>query len=95
LWADTDAVAATFDDIDTLALDCRFADCRHDTEPGCAVRAAVEAGELTEDRLESWRSLEREATSADRRADPRAQRAWSKSMGRMGREAMRLKGRDD
>ena len=95
LWADTDAVAATFDDIDTLATGCRFADCRHDTEPGCAVRAAVESGDLAEERLESWRTLEREAASAERRADPRAQRAWAKSMGRIGREAMRMKDRDD
>jgi ribosome biogenesis GTPase len=95
LWADTDAVATTFDDIDTLALDCRFADCRHDTEPGCAVRAAVASGELSEERLASWRTLEREAAAAERRADPRAQRAWAKNMGRIGREAMRLKDRDD
>lgn len=50
-----------YGDIEALARDCRFADCRHEGEPGCAVRAAVKAGELEASRLESWERLGREA----------------------------------
>jgi ribosome biogenesis GTPase / thiamine phosphate phosphatase len=57
-------IAETFADIEELALGCRFADCRHEDEPGCAVRDAV-----TAERLESWRKLQREGlTAAERKA---------------------------
>ena len=46
LWADDDGLDRTFDEIDRLAARCRFPDCGHEQEPGCAVRAAVEAGDL-------------------------------------------------
>ncbi len=93
LWADAEAVAATFDDIDDLALDCRFADCGHATEPGCAVLAAVEAGRLSAERLASWRALEREAAAAERRADPVARRGYGKAFARVTKDAQRRKGR--
>ncbi|HLM29739.1 MAG TPA: ribosome small subunit-dependent GTPase A [Acidimicrobiales bacterium] len=93
LWADTEAVTTTFEDIDDLATQCRFANCGHDSEPGCAVRAAIEAGDLAAERLESWRALEREAVAAERRADPQAQRQWGRSFSRVAREAQRRKGR--
>ena len=51
---------ATFADVEELAADCRFGDCSHVHEPGCAVLAAVEAGELPRERLHSWRKLQRE-----------------------------------
>ena len=51
---------ATFADVEELAADCRFADCMHAHEPGCAVLAAVETGELPHERLHSWRKLQRE-----------------------------------
>ena len=53
-------VAATFGDIEALAARCRFGDCAHETEPGCAVLAAVERGELGVDRLDHFRHLGRE-----------------------------------
>ncbi len=53
-----------FADIDALAQQCRFADCGHGSEPGCAVRAAVQSAALSEERLESWRKLRREAAYA-------------------------------
>jgi ribosome biogenesis GTPase len=67
-----EGMAHAFSDVDALAAGCRFDDCAHDAEPGCAVRAAVEAGELIGDRLESWRKLGREAAWAERRLDARA-----------------------
>src|SRR2546423_1161272 len=54
-------------DIDALAVACRFDDCRHESEPGCAVRGALANGDLSARRLESWRRLRRELTWQGRR----------------------------
>lgn len=94
LWAGVDAVDATFDDVVGLAADCRFGDCAHDGEPGCAVAAAVDGGRLPAARLDSWRRLRHEAASAELRADPVAARRAAKRFGRMVREAQRMKPRD-
>src|SRR5690606_8174304 len=69
--ADDAAVATTFPEIEELAEQCRFQDCAHETEPGCAVRAAVADGELDEQRVTRWRKLGREAEFHARRADAR------------------------
>ena len=50
----------TFSDILELSCMCKFSDCKHESEPGCAVRAAIERGELSEERLELYRNLGRE-----------------------------------
>lgn len=71
LVAAPDALDATFADVAGFAARCRFGDCAHVTEPGCAVRAAVEDGDLPRRRLESWRKLQREAAHAARRTDAR------------------------
>lgn len=68
-----EGVETVFEDIDALALGCRFSDCQHASEPGCAVRAAIAAGSLGEDRLASFRKLQREAAHAERKIDPRVQ----------------------
>jgi ribosome biogenesis GTPase len=61
LWADSDSVDDVFPEITALAALCRFNDCRHDQEPGCAVRPALQCGDLDPARWESWRKLRREA----------------------------------
>jgi ribosome biogenesis GTPase len=71
LVADEEAVATAFPDVEELAEHCRFRDCAHETEPGCAVLAAVADGELDERRLASWRKLGREAAFQARRTDAR------------------------
>ena len=53
-------IADLFDDLETLAGQCRFSDCRHETEPGCAIRAALEDGRLDPARLARWRKLQAE-----------------------------------
>jgi len=58
--ADPVGVAAAFADVEQLAAACRFSDCRHDTEPGCAVQAAIATGELDPARLAHQRKLEGE-----------------------------------
>jgi len=54
-------LSRAFHDIDDLAAFCRFKDCRHEEEPGCAVRKALEDGSLSEERLASYRKLKKEA----------------------------------
>ena len=76
LWDANEGVAQVFDDLEDLADRCRFADCNHGTEPGCAVRAAVAAGEVDADRVERWLAyideLEgREATRVEREREGR------------------------
>jgi len=70
LWIHGRGLAAAFADLDALAEGCRFADCAHRSEPGCAVRAAIDAGELDPERLAGLRMLEdeqREAVGRSRR----------------------------
>jgi ribosome biogenesis GTPase / thiamine phosphate phosphatase len=66
-----DGLEQTFPDIEELAAGCRFADCLHSGEPGCAVWAAVENGDLSIRRLESWRKLQRELAWQVRRRHAR------------------------
>ncbi len=60
LWEAGDGVAKTFDDIEALATRCRFGDCQHDAEPGCAVKAALDDGTLPQPRFDSWVQLNKE-----------------------------------
>jgi len=61
------ALDATFSDVEELAAACRFGDCTHEHEPGCAVLGAVESGTLEADRLHSWRKLQRELRAMELR----------------------------
>jgi ribosome biogenesis GTPase len=88
LWATEDGLAGAFDDLALLAQGCRFRDCRHGGEPGCAVTAAVGSGELSEERLRSHRKLTAELRHLEIRADPdleRAQKAQWRAMHRAAR----------
>ncbi|MGH7642675.1 MAG: ribosome small subunit-dependent GTPase A [Candidatus Dormibacteria bacterium] len=81
LWDATAGLAQTFAALEELAAKCRFSDCHHGMEPGCAVTAAIRAERLEPERLESWRKLKRELTSlaarqGDRRLRQAAQRRW-------------------
>jgi len=87
LW-DTGSLSETFTDIADLAAHCRFRDCRHRDEPGCAVTAAVASGELSEARLESFRKLDAEREHSSRQQDERAM-IERKRQGRVGAKALR------
>ena len=67
LWGEEEDLAEPFSEIEALAGDCRFNDCRHKTEPGCAVLAAVEAGRLSLERLNSYQKLKDELGQLQRR----------------------------
>ncbi|MFV2021859.1 ribosome small subunit-dependent GTPase A [Micromonospora sp. LOL_023] len=81
-----------FADVAQLATECRFADCGHGNEPGCAVRAALASGDLPVRRWESWQRLQREAAYEMRRRDVRlaaAERAKWKRVSKENRERYR------
>jgi ribosome biogenesis GTPase len=73
LWAEEESLESAFDDVAELAAECRFSDCTHVHEPGCAVRAAVEEGRLDAARLASFHKLARELAYLERRTDARLQ----------------------
>jgi ribosome biogenesis GTPase / thiamine phosphate phosphatase len=80
LWESEDGLAAAFDDVAAAAAGCRFADCAHETEPGCGVRQAIADGTLDAERFASWRKLQSELRhlalkqDARLRADARRER---------------------
>ena len=80
LWVGEEGLEKTFGDVEALVADCRFSDCGHESEPGCAVQAAVSDGRLPERRLASWQKLQREARWIASRADARMRaeqrRSW-------------------
>ncbi|MFE5207156.1 ribosome small subunit-dependent GTPase A [Streptomyces sp. NPDC056600] len=86
-----DGLEQTFADIAELAEDCRFADCAHATEPGCAVLAAVEGGHLTRRRLDSYHRLQRENAHAAARTDARLRAELERPMKQITRQVRALK----
>ncbi|MBF6129106.1 ribosome small subunit-dependent GTPase A [Nocardia brasiliensis] len=80
LWDAAEGIEKTFSDIESLAAQCRFGDCAHNGEPGCAVLAAIDSGELTQRRFDSYRKLAKEnawmAARTDRRLQAERHRQW-------------------
>lgn len=72
MWESAEGIDLAFSDVAALAEECRFRDCRHAGEPGCAVEAAVERGELEARRLESYRLLQDEVRHVEEQLDVRA-----------------------
>src|SRR5215472_88108 len=72
LWDAQEGILHAFADIDALAAQCRFTNCNHKAEPGCAVQAAIVAGSLDLERLDNWRKLRREMEFLQRKTDPAA-----------------------
>jgi ribosome biogenesis GTPase len=72
LWDGAGGMDETFDDVEVLGAGCRFRDCRHEAEPGCAVKAAVDSGHLDASRLDSYRQLRRERAALLGQQDERA-----------------------
>jgi ribosome biogenesis GTPase len=94
LWAAEAGLHEAFSDVEAARARCRFADCRHETEPGCGVRAAVDSGAISKERLGSYLKLASElagqadaiATAADKRQEARtAQRAMRSRLRDKGR----------
>jgi len=91
---DTEGVSTAFDDVEGVAAGCRFNDCQHRSEPGCAVRAALRDGSLAADRFDAYTKLQREAHRAVIAADALARKAerrrWT-AIGRSVEQHMRMK----
>ena len=68
MWDATDGLHSVFGDVEQFLGRCRFSDCRHLTEPGCAIREAIENGELSPERWENYSKLKREAKYCDNKA---------------------------
>jgi ribosome biogenesis GTPase len=97
LWEAEHGVAQVFADIDLLAAQCRFGDCRHEAEPGCAVLAALRAGTLDPARVENRRKLLREQEFLRRKVDPQArleQKEQWKQIHRAARQKYQQRQRD-
>jgi ribosome biogenesis GTPase len=94
LLDDVGGVEASFTDVAALAERCRFRDCAHETEPGCAVRAATASGELSAERLASYRKLLAEIAAAERKRNP-ALAARTKMQWKEVHRAMRARSKID
>ena len=72
LWNADEGLGSAFSDVDALAAQCRFRDCQHSGEPGCAVHEAIDRGDLAQERLDHWHHLRRELAYLERKQDDRA-----------------------
>ncbi len=96
MWDVSVGLGEAFDDIDRLFGQCRFSDCRHESEPGCAVKAAIASGNLTEARLESYRALQREAKyTQDKEAFLRERAQTFKAISKELRQNPKYRRRED
>ncbi len=98
LWGDETGIERTYADVEQLIAGCRFSDCRHESEPGCAVKEAIEAGKLDSARFAAYLRLQKELRNLVLRQDARNQklvdRAFGKKINRIlkERELLRKKG---
>jgi len=90
LWEVEQGLERVFGEVEGLAKGCRFRNCRHAGEPGCAVRRALEAGGLEADRLESYHKLQREQEFQRRKSDKKAQQEWKSNIRKVNRAMRRL-----
>jgi ribosome biogenesis GTPase / thiamine phosphate phosphatase len=99
LWdVDAGSIDAAFADIAAIAARCRFRDCQHHAEPGCAINLSLDDGSLEFDRWQSYQKLQREQAYAARRENPRLEREtrndWKK-IHKQARAIMRMKRQDE
>ncbi|HWT02820.1 MAG TPA: ribosome small subunit-dependent GTPase A [Pyrinomonadaceae bacterium] len=96
LWDGEGGLRLAFDDIEALARDCHFGDCRHQDEPGCAIRDALDSGAIDAERYESYEKLQKELSYLSRKQDKRAQitekQKWKK-LSRLASERSKMKRR--
>jgi ribosome biogenesis GTPase / thiamine phosphate phosphatase len=87
LWDSAEGLERAFEDVESLIAECRFSDCAHETEPGCAVRSALADGRLEPERFESYRKLQRELHWLEIRNDARARSEERKRWRSINKEA--------
>ncbi|QQR91333.1 MAG: ribosome small subunit-dependent GTPase A [Myxococcales bacterium] len=87
LWGSDEGLDVVFPEIEALARTCRFHDCSHEVEPGCAIQAALQDGALSSERYESWLKLRREYAFVEQRQSEHKRRQADKELGRMYKRA--------
>ncbi|HEY6835634.1 MAG TPA: ribosome small subunit-dependent GTPase A [Gaiellaceae bacterium] len=90
LWADEEVLESTFSEIAEFAAACRFSDCSHEHEPGCAVKSAIADGSLPRERFDSYRKLQRELRALEIRKDARLKSEARKEMRRRQRRMRKI-----
>jgi ribosome biogenesis GTPase / thiamine phosphate phosphatase len=90
LWDADDGISQAFSDIGERSAHCRFGNCTHRAEPGCAVEEAIAAGTLDRKRLENWRKLQRELEFQRRKVDPEAGREEKQRIKQLMRRARKI-----
>jgi ribosome biogenesis GTPase len=93
LWSGEEGLQDSFEDIEELAASCRFRDCRHETEPGCAVLSAVGQGTIEQERYESFQKLQSETRYQIKKNNPSTKR-MEKELGKKITKQLRAKRRD-
>jgi len=93
IWSEGAGLEETFTDIEALAAQCRFRDCQHQQEPGCAVQQALEAGTLDQQRFASFQKLQKELNYLIRKQDQRANLAEKEKWKQIGKEMRKMKKR--
>ena len=88
IWGDEGGLERTFDDIEELGVQCRFRDCRHEGEPGCAVQQALKDSTLDVGRYRNYLKLQKELRHLAQRQDKKAQRRAQRAMGKKIRQHM-------
>ena len=89
LWSVESGLDTTFEDVTSLIARCRFSNCSHGTEPGCAVREALRTGALTRERYDSWLKLQRELQRLERKLDARARSEYGREIRQQARRRRR------
>jgi ribosome biogenesis GTPase len=93
IWTDEEGIARTFSDVEELAEKCRFSDCGHGNEPGCAVQEALQNGDLDPKRFQSYVKLQKEVSYLALRQDKKAQRQVERDFFKKVREHTKFKAR--
>ena len=89
MWSSSEGMSATFEDVEELFEGCRFSDCRHEGEPGCAVREAIESGALSQQRWNNYLKLQKEsrfAESKEKQAALMNKKAFEKNIAKLQKE---------
>ena len=92
MWTDVASLRAQFDDLAQLASECRFADCSHKKDAGCAIRAALESGALSQERYEHFLNLDAEIAELERRS---AKRQMTLERAARRKKSNTMRNRDD
>ncbi len=96
LWEGAEGLSELFEDIEKLIVQCKFSDCKHESEPGCAIKGAINRGELDEARFKSYKKLLSEVSYFERKQDKKAQieekKKWKK-ISQLGKQIGKDKGK--